>query len=215
MTSNRTMNALPAFDLIWNNWDKLELMFTDNMKIKPKIFSFKTWMNLSLEAEICSPAAVLRLVMPGGMFLPCTKMMMMMMTIIVMMMMMMMIWREKMIEKVMMTMMTRPAFWCQEPHVSKESLKGPPCHWAAAEKVNPWLVFCGENILKAFLNCVMCTSARWGFEITFTEYHIMGSPEGRPKGSSQRQDWLGQTPWKGLETKKKVKVPSTLLGQTL
>ena len=30
-----------------------------------------TWINLSLVAEICSPAAVLRLVTPGGMFLPC------------------------------------------------------------------------------------------------------------------------------------------------
>ena len=52
-------------------------------------------MNLSLEAEICSPAAVLRLVMPGGMFLPCTMMMMMRM------MMMMMIRMETMIDKVM------------------------------------------------------------------------------------------------------------------
>ena len=51
-------------------------------------------MNLSLEAEICSPAAVLRLVMPGGMFLPCS-MMVMVMT------MMMMIRMETMIDKVM------------------------------------------------------------------------------------------------------------------
>ena len=56
-------------------------------------------MNLSLEAEICSPAAVLRLVMPGGMFLPCSKMVMMVM---MMMIMVMMIRMETMIYKVMM-----------------------------------------------------------------------------------------------------------------
>ena len=36
-----------------------------------KVIKKATWINLSLVAEICSPAAVLRFVTPGGMFLPC------------------------------------------------------------------------------------------------------------------------------------------------
>ena len=118
-------------------------------------FLISTWINLSLVAEICSPAAVFRLVTPGGMFLPLgMSMLMLMLMLMLMMVMVTVVFWLLMIEY-------EPVSLCQARHVSKESWRGQPCPQAIAKTIYWWKSQkdrCWDIMMTAMIMCCLIDS---------------------------------------------------------